>query len=108
MSNSFTNQMIAQIELFTKPDEYEKRVYVLPKHLDEKVARLHLDALGVRLTELSSEQAEYSACRSTGRTRATTTGTRVAPVGVRPTVLKWTAAIRAAVTVGPPSGRPRC
>ncbi len=59
MSNSFTNQTIAQIELFTKNDEYEKRVYVLPKHLDEKVARLHLDALGVRLTQLSSEQAAY-------------------------------------------------
>jgi len=59
MSNSFTNQMIAQIELFTKEDEYEKRVYVLPKHLDEKVARLHLDALGVRLTELTPEQAAY-------------------------------------------------
>jgi adenosylhomocysteinase len=59
MSNSFTNQTIAQVELFTKNDEYEKRVYVLPKHLDEKVARLHLDALGVRLTELSPEQAAY-------------------------------------------------
>ncbi|MGI8579992.1 MAG: adenosylhomocysteinase [Solirubrobacteraceae bacterium] len=59
MSNSFTNQTIAQIELFTKNDEYEKKVYVLPKHLDEKVARLHLDALGVRLTELTSEQADY-------------------------------------------------
>jgi len=59
MSNSFTNQTIAQIELFTKNDEYEKRVYVLPKHLDEKVARLHLDALGVRLTQLSEEQAAY-------------------------------------------------
>ncbi|HST56376.1 MAG TPA: adenosylhomocysteinase [Solirubrobacteraceae bacterium] len=59
MSNSFTNQTIAQIELFTKNDEYEKRVYVLPKHLDEKVARLHLDALGVRLTKLSDEQAAY-------------------------------------------------
>ncbi len=59
MSNSFTNQTIAQIELFTKNDEYEKQVYVLPKHLDEKVARLHLDALGVKLTELSSEQAAY-------------------------------------------------
>ena len=52
MSNSFTNQTIAQIELFTKTDEYEKQVYVLPKHLDEKVARLHLDALGVKLTTL--------------------------------------------------------
>jgi adenosylhomocysteinase len=59
MSNSFTNQTIAQIELFTKNDEYEKKVYVLPKHLDEKVARLHLDALGVRLTQLSAEQAAY-------------------------------------------------
>jgi len=59
MSNSFTNQTIAQIELFTKNEEYEKRVYVLPKHLDEKVARLHLEALGVKLTELSAEQAAY-------------------------------------------------
>src|SRR5829696_5854406 len=59
MSNSFTNQTIAQIELFTKNDEYEKQVYVLPKHLDEKVARLHLDALGVKLTELRPEQAAY-------------------------------------------------
>jgi adenosylhomocysteinase len=59
MSNSFTNQTIAQIELFTKNDQYEKRVYVLPKHLDEKVARLHLDALDARLTELSKDQAAY-------------------------------------------------
>ena len=59
MSNSFTNQTIAQIELFTKNEEYERRVYVLPKHLDEKVARLHLDALGVKLTKLSAEQAAY-------------------------------------------------
>jgi adenosylhomocysteinase len=59
MSNSFTNQTIAQIELFTKNDEYAKQVYVLPKHLDEKVARLHLDALGARLTELKPEQAAY-------------------------------------------------
>jgi adenosylhomocysteinase len=59
MSNSFTNQTIAQIELFTKNDLYERRVYTLPKHLDEKVARLHLDALGVRLTELTAEQAAY-------------------------------------------------
>src|SRR4051812_17085483 len=59
MSNSFTNQTIAQIELFTKPGEYDKQVYVLPKHLDEKVARLHLDALGARLTELTPEQASY-------------------------------------------------
>jgi adenosylhomocysteinase len=59
MSNSFSNQTIAQIELFTKNDDYERQVYVLPKHLDEKVARLHLDALGVRLTTLSEEQADY-------------------------------------------------
>jgi adenosylhomocysteinase len=59
MSNSFTNQVIAQVELFTKTDEYALGVHVLPKHLDEKVARLHLDALGVRLTELTKEQADY-------------------------------------------------
>ncbi len=59
MSNSFTNQTIAQIELFTKNEQYERRVYVLPKHLDEKVARLHLDALDVRLTKLSDAQAAY-------------------------------------------------
>jgi len=59
MSNSFSNQVIAQLELFTKEDQYERQVYVLPKHLDEKVARLHLDALGVRLTQLTKEQAEY-------------------------------------------------
>jgi adenosylhomocysteinase len=59
MSNSFTNQVIAQIELFNHTDIYEKRVYTLPKHLDEKVARLHLDALGARLTELSADQAAY-------------------------------------------------
>jgi adenosylhomocysteinase len=59
MSNSFTNQVIAQLELFTKPDSYGREVYRLPKHLDEKVARLHLDALGVRLTTLTKSQAEY-------------------------------------------------
>jgi adenosylhomocysteinase len=59
MSNSFTNQTIAQIELYTKRDSYDKRVYVLPKLLDEKVARLHLDALGIRLTQLRPEQAAY-------------------------------------------------
>jgi adenosylhomocysteinase len=59
MSNSFTNQVIAQIELFTKADEYPVGVHTLPKYLDEKVARLHLDALGVRLTELTKEQAGY-------------------------------------------------
>jgi adenosylhomocysteinase len=59
MSNSFTNQTIAQMELFGHTDKYEKEVYVLPKHLDEKVARLHLDALGVKLTKLRPDQAEY-------------------------------------------------
>jgi adenosylhomocysteinase len=59
MSSSFTNQVLAQIELFTKPDAYPLGVHVLPKHLDERVARLHLDALGVRLTELTKEQAAY-------------------------------------------------
>jgi adenosylhomocysteinase len=59
MSNSFTNQVLAQIELFTKTDQYDVGVYVLPKHLDEEVARLHLDALGVELTTLSQEQADY-------------------------------------------------
>jgi adenosylhomocysteinase len=59
MSNSFTNQVMAQIEIFTKPEEYPVGVYTLPKHLDEKVARLHLDALGVKLTVLSKDQADY-------------------------------------------------
>jgi adenosylhomocysteinase len=59
MSASFTNQTIAQIELATNNEKYEKRVYVLPKILDEKVARLHLDKLGVKLTKLSKQQAEY-------------------------------------------------
>jgi adenosylhomocysteinase len=59
MSNSFTNQVLAQIELFTKTDDYPVGVYVLPKHLDEEVARLHLGALGVKLTELTASQAKY-------------------------------------------------
>jgi adenosylhomocysteinase len=59
MSNSFTNQVLAQIELFTKQDEYSTGVYVLPKHLDEEVARLHLDSLGVKLTTLTDTQASY-------------------------------------------------
>ena len=59
MSNSFTNQVLAQIELFTKPENYPLGVYTLPKHLDEAVARLHLDALDVHLTELSPKQADY-------------------------------------------------
>jgi adenosylhomocysteinase len=59
MSNSFTNQTLAQIELWTHTDKYENKVYMLPKHLDEKVARLHLKKIGVELEELSSEQAKY-------------------------------------------------
>jgi adenosylhomocysteinase len=59
MSNSFTNQVLAQIELFTKQEQYPVGVYVLPKHLDEEVARLHLESLGVGLTELTDEQAAY-------------------------------------------------
>ena len=59
MSASFTNQVLAQIELWTKGDQYDNKVYILPKHLDEKVARLHLDRIGVKLSKLSPEQAEY-------------------------------------------------
>ena len=59
MSSSFTNQTLAQIELYTKPGQYERKVYTLPKHLDEKVAMLHLDKIGVKLTKLSTMQAEY-------------------------------------------------
>ena len=59
MSNSFTNQVLAQIELFTRPEKYPLGVHTLPKHLDEAVARLHLDALGVHLTELTPKQAAY-------------------------------------------------
>jgi len=59
MSNSFTNQVIAQVELYTHTDFYERKVYVLPKHLDEKVARLHLKKVGAMLTELTDEQAAY-------------------------------------------------
>jgi adenosylhomocysteinase len=59
MSNSFSNQTIAQVELFTKYKEYDNEVYVLPKNLDEKVAKIHLEALGGELTKLTKEQAEY-------------------------------------------------
>jgi adenosylhomocysteinase len=70
MSASFTNQVLAQIELFTKGDKYENQVYVLPKHLDEKVARLHLDKLGAKLTTLSGEQAAYIGVSQTGPFKA--------------------------------------
>jgi adenosylhomocysteinase len=59
MSNSFTNQVIAQLELWENSEKYEKKVYMLPKHLDEKVARLHLEKIGVELDTLTSEQADY-------------------------------------------------
>ena len=59
MSASFTNQTLAQIELWTKPGQYERKVYVLPKSLDEKVAALHLDKIGVKLTKLTDQQATY-------------------------------------------------
>ena len=107
MSNSFTNQTIAQIELFTKTEEYDKQVYVLPKHLDEKVARLHLDALGARLTELTPEQASYIdvpgrgplqagplsllevICGSSGRTGRCPSSAR--SVSVSPASVRWRA-----------------
>ena len=59
MSTSFTNQVLAQLELHLQPSRYDKAVYNLPKHLDEEVARLHLEHLGVRLTRLSESQADY-------------------------------------------------
>ena len=68
MSSSFTNQTLAQIELWTNPSKYEKKVYTLPKHLDEKVARLHLAKIGVKLTKLSATSSRpISACRRKGR-----------------------------------------
>jgi adenosylhomocysteinase len=66
MSNSFSNQVLAQIELWQNGDKYDKKVYVLPKHLDEKVARLHLDRIGANLTELTDEQAGYVGVSKTG------------------------------------------
>ncbi len=66
MSSSFTNQTLAQIELFTNPGKYEKKVYTLPKHLDEKVARLHLEKIGVKLTKLTKEQSSYIGVPSEG------------------------------------------
>ena len=66
MSASFTNQVTAQIELWNNSDKYEKKVYVLPKHLDEKVARLHLDKVGAKLTKLSTEQADYISVKQEG------------------------------------------
>ncbi|MET1050222.1 MAG: adenosylhomocysteinase [Acidimicrobiales bacterium] len=71
MSSSFTNQVIAQIELFAHTDAYELGVHVLPKHLDEKVARLHLDALGVKLTKLTEDQAAYIGVKPSGPYKST-------------------------------------
>jgi adenosylhomocysteinase len=70
MSASFSNQVLAQIELFTKGDQYKNEVYVLPKQLDEKVARLHLTKLGAKLTELSEEQASYIGVKQQGPFKA--------------------------------------
>ena len=70
MSNSFTNQILAQIELWNKHENYENKVYTLPKHLDEKVARLHLDKIGVELDELSEDQAAYIGVKVEGPYKA--------------------------------------
>jgi adenosylhomocysteinase len=70
MSASFTNQTLAQIELWTKSEQYKNDVYVLPKHLDEKVAALHLEKLGVKLTTLSKKQADYIGVPLTGPFKA--------------------------------------
>jgi len=70
MSNSFTNQVLAQIELWHNGDQYENSVYVLPKHLDEKVARLHLGRVGAKLTELTDEQAKYIGVEKDGPYKA--------------------------------------
>ena len=66
MSASFTNQVLAQIELYTNHGRYGNKVYVLPKHLDEKVAALHLDKLGAHLTKLSAAQSQYLGLKDTG------------------------------------------
>jgi adenosylhomocysteinase len=66
MSNSFTNQVLAQMELWQNSNKYEKKVYVLPKHLDEHVARLHLEKVGARLEKLSKKQAEYLGVKAEG------------------------------------------
>ena len=70
MSASFTNQTLAQIELFTNPGKYEKKVYTLPKHLDEKVATLHLEKIGVKLTRLRPVQAAYIGVSADGPYKA--------------------------------------
>src|SRR6187549_2757092 len=72
MSASFTNQTLAQIELFTNPGKYEKKVYVLPKQLDEKVARLHLEKIGVKLTKMTDKQSAYIGVPQQGPFKADT------------------------------------
>ena len=72
MSASFTNQTLAQMELFANPGKYEKKVYVLPKHLDEKVARLHLAKIGVKLTKLTDKQSAYINVPQSGPFKADT------------------------------------
>src|SRR3546814_16050490 len=80
MSASFTNQVLAQIELWTRRDQYENKVYVLPKHLDEKVAALHLEKVGAKLTRLSDKQAEYrSEERRVGKEWVSTCRSRWSP-----------------------------
>ena len=74
MSASFTNQTLAQIELFTKPGQYDKQVYTLPKHLDEKVASLHLAKVGAKLTKLTPRRPPISASRRTARSSRRSTG----------------------------------
>ena len=76
----FSNQVIAQMELFGNPERYPVGVYVLPKHLDEKVAELHLGVLGVKLTKLTDEQAEYIGSTRAVRSSPSTTGTDIVPV----------------------------
>ena len=66
MSASFTNQVIAQIQLWNNSDKYENKVYVLPKHLDEKVAMLHLEKVGAKLTKMSKDQADYISVKPSG------------------------------------------
>jgi adenosylhomocysteinase len=84
MSNSFSNQVIAQIELFLNHKKYDKCVYTLPKHLDEKVARLHLGKLGAKLTKLARSRPSTSACRPTARSSPATTATKVRRTGNGP------------------------
>jgi hypothetical protein len=83
MSASFTNQVLAQIELFTDHGKYENKVYVLPDHLDEKVAALHLDKLGVKLTALSAAQANYLNLPRSGPLNPSTTGIEASPLRLR-------------------------